>query len=125
MRISDWSSDVCSSDLGQVFLGLVRCQRRLRRDPPRQTQRVGGDAAIVVGRQVTRCNRRCFVCIRRRDVDLPARPRSQLARSEEPRAGKECVSTCRSRWSPYHKEQYTYTTPPHTPICFLKHSTTL
>src|SRR3546814_18089042 len=26
----------------------------------------------------------------------------QLARSEERRVGKECVSTCRSRWSPYH-----------------------
>src|SRR3546814_16992734 len=25
-----------------------------------------------------------------------------LARSEERRVGKECVSTCRSRWSPYH-----------------------
>src|SRR3546814_4502313 len=68
MRISDWSSCVCSSDL-----------RRLRRDPPRQTKRVGGDAEIVVGRQVTRCNRRCFVCIRRRDVDLAARRRSQIA----------------------------------------------
>src|SRR3546814_3696897 len=27
---------------------------------------------------------------------------SQVARSEERRVGKECVSTCRSRWSPYH-----------------------
>src|SRR3546814_11433538 len=26
----------------------------------------------------------------------------QVARSEERRVGKECVSTCRSRWSPYH-----------------------
>src|SRR3546814_16192885 len=31
-------------------------------------------------------------------LDLPAR----LLRSEERRVGKECVSTCRSRWSPYH-----------------------
>src|SRR3546814_4144377 len=29
-------------------------------------------------------------------------PPSQQARSEERRVGKECVSTCRSRWSPYH-----------------------
>src|SRR3546814_5490476 len=28
--------------------------------------------------------------------------RAQFARSEERRVGKECVSTCRSRWSPYH-----------------------
>src|SRR3546814_16049857 len=27
---------------------------------------------------------------------------AQLGRSEERRVGKECVSTCRSRWSPYH-----------------------
>src|SRR3546814_7876033 len=28
--------------------------------------------------------------------------RSTISRSEERRVGKECVSTCRSRWSPYH-----------------------
>src|SRR3546814_11774513 len=28
-----------------------------------------------------------------------------LARSEERRVGKECVSTCRSRWSPYHSQK--------------------
>src|SRR3546814_18529951 len=27
------------------------------------------------------------------------------SRSEERRVGKECVSTCRSRWSPYHSQQ--------------------
>src|SRR3546814_15130333 len=31
-----------------------------------------------------------------------------LARSEERRVGKECVSTCRSRWSPYHKKKKMY-----------------
>src|SRR3546814_20465893 len=37
-------------------------------------------------------------------------PRRQRLRSEERRVGKECVSTCRSRWSPYHykKKQYRY-----------------
>src|SRR3546814_18733032 len=29
----------------------------------------------------------------------------RVARSEERRVGKECVSTCRSRWSPYHKQK--------------------
>src|SRR3546814_13876448 len=28
-----------------------------------------------------------------------------LGRSEERRVGKECVSTCRSRWSPYHEKK--------------------
>ena len=37
-------------------------------------------------------------------LDATARPRPGLlkVRSEERRVGKECVSTCRSRWSPYH-----------------------
>src|SRR3546814_1800910 len=63
MRISDWNSDVCSSDLR-----------------PRQA----GNTSISVGR-ATFTN----------DGFL-------RYRSEERRVGKECVSTCRSRWSPYH-----------------------
>src|SRR3546814_3358164 len=69
MRISDWSSDVCSSDL-------------LRR---RST---------------------CTHGSRTRAGCSPSRPRDAQvengSRSEERRVGKECVSTCRSRWSPYH-----------------------
>src|SRR3546814_3987055 len=67
MRISDWSSDVCSSDL------LVR--HRV------DGERVGGGQRV--GRH-----------------DHPRRVGAP--RSEERRVGKECVSTCRSRWSPYH-----------------------
>src|SRR3546814_19362606 len=33
---------------------------------------------------------------------LAARDLQAIGRSEERRVGKECVSTCRSRWSPYH-----------------------
>src|SRR3546814_5341194 len=62
MRISDWSSDVCSSDLSSSIN-----QRLLR---------------SLDGK----------LCGSYTD----------LARSEERRVGKECVSTCRSRWSPYH-----------------------
>src|SRR3546814_3041044 len=62
-RISDWSSDVCSSDLGQTI-------------PNGPKTRNGPDASFA-----------------------PAAPRQR--RSEERRVGKECVSTCRSRWSPY------------------------
>src|SRR3546814_13819344 len=36
------------------------------------------------------------------DYRNPRRPRELAHRSEERRVGKECVSTCRSRWSPYH-----------------------
>src|SRR3546814_14060609 len=41
----------------------------------------------------------------RSEADRPGRPLEDphpLRRSEERRVGKECVSTCRSRWSPYH-----------------------
>src|SRR3546814_12297454 len=93
MRISDWSSDVCSSDLGgadrhaqQFFVaaGVVlhpehadratldhraRDHRRSRDD-----QRVQGIAIVA-------------------------------ERSEERRVGKEGVRTCRSRWSPYHSKK--------------------
>src|SRR3546814_1227185 len=74
MRISDWSSDVCSSDLhGVVSISSPAfCIALRRRDGP--------------GRRRMRDRAR-------------KRPRG---RSEERRVGKECVSTCRSRWSPYH-----------------------
>src|SRR3546814_14657667 len=40
--------------------------------------------------------------IRRRNMDIATQRASPKWRSEERRVGKECVSTCRSRWSPYH-----------------------
>src|SRR3546814_1870595 len=76
MRISDWSSDVCSSDL--KFL------RSMAGPIPFTFHRIS--------RQVTRRL-------------LPTGPGLFIwprVRSEERRVGKECVSTCRSRWSPYH-----------------------
>src|SRR3546814_2793992 len=75
MRISDWSSDVCSSDLDGIgtmygnIAGFARAKHI---------------AALVY------------------DGDPVARDRPAYGRSEERRVGKECVSTCRSRWSPYH-----------------------
>src|SRR3546814_3576023 len=79
MRISDWSSDVCSSDLERfpyiaegfanniVHTGFDGPSHLLLEHVPQQ----------ALGTSVRR-------------------------RSEERRVGKECVSTCRSRWSPYH-----------------------
>src|SRR3546814_3105593 len=67
--ISDWSSDVCSSDLLEV--------------QPAE-------------------------CVFLDDLGINLKPAAALGmktikvRSEERRVGKECVSTCRSRWSPYH-----------------------
>src|SRR3546814_5183756 len=84
MRISDWSSDVCSSDL-RIILIEIAAQVIL---------------ACVTVRSLGLCP--YSICHRLRDsvfVSLGLRP---LDRSEERRVGKECVSTCRSRWSPYH-----------------------
>src|SRR3546814_6335895 len=81
MRISDWSSDVCSSDLNCIEFGEALPAFDLDQQ-----------ADFVV----------CTVEIVGNAVP-PRRPRQTCSdRSEERRVGKECVSTCRSRWSPYH-----------------------
>src|SRR3546814_17417829 len=102
MRISDWSSDVCSSDLlgvaqqlaaddkGPVLADLPGLEGNAERFPAVERiatlfgvwspeHRVAGNTAEA--------NRPVFAA---------------LQRSEERSVGKECVSTCRSRWSPYH-----------------------
>src|SRR3546814_6347097 len=87
MRISDWSSDVCSSDLLCGIWGFCP---------------VGADQDQLAGHMGRSCEKSC--------TDLGALSVSWLiksalnyrSRSEERRVGKECVSTCRSRWSPYH-----------------------
>src|SRR3546814_3734715 len=90
MRISDWSSDVCSSDLvlrradasgiDATTLLLISASRPASRSDPRSAQR---------------SNLWCR-SPQRQELDAAGN------RSEERRVGKECVSTCRSRWSPYH-----------------------
>src|SRR3546814_8202169 len=77
MRISDWSSDVCSSDLQGKVSG----------------RKVDGSVLAVNERARTPGGEN-FEQHRVRDTSVE--------RSEERRVGKECVSTCRSRWSPYH-----------------------
>src|SRR3546814_17260968 len=112
MRISDWSSDVCSSDLlprdalhdlvqptcarsvvigvvGTIEVELVVDRRlpldRLHRSQLRLLTPFGASRVPVAGTVLLR------VCIE-------LRPRR---RSEERRVGKECVSTCSSRCAPY------------------------
>src|SRR3546814_2144622 len=90
MRISDWSSDVCSSDLE---LGRAAIEAALA-----QAGITGDEVSEVILGQVLTAGQ----------GQNPARQASMAAgvpkevRSEERRVGKECVSTCRSRWSPYH-----------------------
>src|SRR3546814_11015601 len=100
MRISDWSSDVCSSDLvarqddlgsageGGAVDGRDDRLGALALHDAREATLLGGQGGAVAG------------------VDLlqvgAGAEHGRLARSEERRVGHECVSTCRSRWSPYH-----------------------
>src|SRR3546814_9936097 len=85
MRISDWSSDVCSSDLICTMVadragkyGLTSAMRVFLLSYAHTANLHESLGAVPIGR-------------------LPGDHRS-----EERRVGKECVSTCRSRWSPYH-----------------------
>src|SRR3546814_15566213 len=98
MRISDWSSDVCSSDL--VGLDAFAHYAQLR--PPRDDLLVGplqivditlkqGNLAPVVARLDHALA--LFGNGFRQGADAGA-----ALRSEERRVGRECVSTCRSRW---------------------------
>src|SRR3546814_12205754 len=98
MRISDWSSDVCSSDLR---LGTFRQIRDAVFDrvvgEQLGVQRVRHAVAVRRAGRILRIAEQ-MVLIERRAVDLGG---GEIHRSEERRVGKECVSTCRSRWSPY------------------------
>src|SRR3546814_6274811 len=97
LRISDWSSDVCSSDLP------------LRRTTAeQQVPRVCkcGGCWIWMGK----C-RFSKVCVGSTEIGAEMAQilvadgdefAAKDSRSEERRVGKECVSTCRSRWSRYH-----------------------
>src|SRR3546814_16027626 len=89
MRISDWSSDVCSSDLTLFAAPLSLYSGKARA----YLDWKGVDYEEVLSTPDVY-----------RDVILPnvGRPVIPVLRSEERRVGKECVSTCRSRWSPYH-----------------------
>src|SRR3546814_2656734 len=87
MRISDWSSDVCSSDLPFLIADAgdrQRVQHALRLGDDLWTDTVSGEQGDQHGATPS-------------NASPPL-----MKRSEERRVGKECVSPCRSRWSPKH-----------------------
>src|SRR3546814_15663171 len=103
MRISDWSSDVCSSDLSTLTSD----------GKPVEVQSTAG---LIAGR--TEDGKLVFQLTLGSNGEWEYSQYQPLAgvgdnkaidfsfqvvdRSEERRVGKECVSKCRSRWSPYH-----------------------
>src|SRR3546814_16398474 len=126
MRIRDWSSDVCSSDLMAVFVPgfspgrfelIEVTELPLLADEPTV---ISPAANALYTKHLAKYNEFKGVHMvslfstaaghiytakkpMRSIGDLKGlKLRTSLARSEERRVGKECVSTCRSRWSPYH-----------------------
>src|SRR3546814_17019339 len=97
MRISDWSSDVCSSDL---FGARDAARQVLAGDQPALA--VARIAIGVVRRLAELADGAGFFFPLHDAVVGDVAPQQEAARSEERRGGKECVSTCGSRWSPYH-----------------------
>src|SRR3546814_20399339 len=97
MRISDWSSDVCSSDLEALQALEVPSQTIGHRQRHHSQQARHLQIALVM-KLPTRC------LIDRLAVAFIAVAlvvwRHAHHRSEERRVGKECVGTCRSGWSP-------------------------
>src|SRR3546814_13378211 len=101
MRISDWSSDVCSSDLLPVWNDAPRDEKWRFCAPRQGVSRSEAESrrkpsAIVPLSRGTAESLPTFLKKRCADKDI------RVTRSEERRVGKECVSTGRSRWSPYH-----------------------
>src|SRR3546814_3137844 len=96
MRISDWSSDVCSSDLvnGSGNAGQYEGQA----NGSLATAEDDGDMVTCTPRSCNGSMRTtpCQIAV----DDSASRACATSIRSEERRVGKECVSTCRSRWSP-------------------------
>src|SRR3546814_14895908 len=101
MRISDWSSDVCSSDLPSWEL--------FEQQPPHYLDEVLGPGTLHIAIEAAAgfgWDRwiepgGAFIGMRGFGASAPAKELFEK-RSEARRVGKECVRTCRPRWSPAH-----------------------
>src|SRR3546814_20721202 len=105
MRISDWSSDVCSSDL-QAQHKRERVNFSGRRRAHRVADHVD-DLLDMPGIVAFGHHAAQRFGARRTDHETPAPVQRRLAlgdrgRSDERRVGQECVRTWRSRWTPYY-----------------------
>src|SRR3546814_1175003 len=122
MRISDWSSDVCSSDL----VGMLYSFKILVRDVVGIYTNAATPVKVAPGTSGAAAHNAAVLCWQKNSVERAlgdvkffenigdptyygdiysglVRMGGRIRRrSEERRVGKECVSTCRSRWSPYH-----------------------
>src|SRR3546814_17505464 len=97
MRISDWSSDVCSSDL---LLEAIKVEEQHAEQPAAALLRQPCLLQAILQHHAVRQPGQRIVVRHLFKLRFARQPFTD--RSEERRVGKECVSTCRSRWSPYH-----------------------
>src|SRR3546814_1220517 len=106
MRISDWSSDVCSSDLGRHLWLLVNHLKSkgygsaAESNARRRAQAVRARAVYEALRQQGETLVAVTGDFNDTPDSAPLQPLLGDGRSEEPRVGQECVSPCRSRWPP-------------------------
>src|SRR3546814_15015032 len=99
MRISDWSSDVCSSDLDCAVATTIR-----RPVTGASTKVCGSETVKLICASADPDDTSPTKAIKIATKRFPQRSIIDVhpLRSEERRVGKECVSTCRSRWSLYN-----------------------
>src|SRR3546814_11023381 len=101
MRISDWSSDVCSSDLKIAGIKMTQAYRKQHgcdfiSAMPTNLYGPGDNFDLHSSHVLPALIRKAH------EAKLAG---ADAIRSEERRVGQECVSTCRSRWSPYHSQK--------------------
>src|SRR3546814_14934533 len=97
MRISDWSSDVCSSDL---LPQMQDVSSDLQIRSPQALIDIDREKATTLGVSADAVRNTLYSAFGDRQVSTIYTPTNEYERSEESRVGKECVSKCRSRWSP-------------------------
>src|SRR3546814_14538642 len=112
MRISDWSSDVCSSDLLEMLTKIRDGGDDVETFVKKVKNREDGVKLMGFGHRVYKnydprariVKEQADKILAKLGVDDPLLDIAKQ-RSEERRVGKACVSTCRSRRSPYHKKK--------------------
>src|SRR3546814_16884700 len=97
MRISDWSSDVCSSDLDTASKIIEQAENRLVNHDENISKRLVSKVNSTNKASIEHIS---YPTKQHEHLEVANSVKKLWERTEESRVGKECVSTCRSRWSP-------------------------